>query len=65
MGFFTRREILQFLSMIFPLSFLGCARGDVFSDERVCVHVFNHDITIPEPLLQRYQKIPDRTEVKK
>lgn len=65
MGFFTRREILQFLSMIFPLSFLSCAKGDIFSDEHVCVHVFHHDITIPEPLLQPYQKIPDRNEFSK
>ena len=65
MGSFTRREILQFLSMIFPLSFLSCTRGDVFSDERVCVHVFNHDITIPEPLLQVYQSVPMRKEQEK
>lgn len=62
MGAYTRREILQFLSMAFPLSFLHCSKSDVFSDERVCIHVFNLEITIPEPLLQGYQEVPKRKE---
>lgn len=61
---FTRREILQILAMALPVSLLGCWKNkDVFYDEHVCVHVFAPTISIPEPLLKRYDNIPTRTKL--
>jgi hypothetical protein len=49
--------------MAFPVSMFSCWKNkDVFDDERVCVHVFDPKISIPEPLLKRYDKIPARAE---
>jgi hypothetical protein len=59
---YTRREVLQILSIAFPASVLGCWSRDVFDDERVCIHVLTREITIPEPLLKRYDNIPARSK---
>lgn len=48
------------LSLMLPATVVKCGRDDVFAEERVCVHVYNHEITIPEPLLKRYAQIPTR-----
>src|SRR4030066_1546911 len=61
MGSFTRREVLQILITAYPALMLGCKKSnDVFDDERVCVHIFNSGIAFPEPLLEKYEKIPKR-----
>ncbi len=61
MNKYTRREILQILLMGYPSLLLGCKKDDdIFDDERVCVHIFNSKISFPEPLLQKYDKIPKR-----
>jgi hypothetical protein len=56
----TRRELLKMLSILLPASLVKCGKSDVFVWERVCVHIFNHGIAIPEPLLKRYERIPRR-----
>lgn len=58
----TRREMLKMLSMLFPAAVIKCQSDDVFAEERVCVHVYNHDIVIPEPLLKRYKQVPTRSK---
>ncbi len=59
---FTRREILRILSMAFPATLLGCSCKDHFEDERVCIHIFNSTISLPQPLLERPKNIPARSE---
>jgi len=46
--------------MLLPATFIKCGSDDVFAQERVCVHVYNHEIAIPEPLLKRYKQVPTR-----
>ena len=59
---YTRREILRILYLSLPISLLGCRiNKDAFDEERVCVHVFNKGISIPEPLIKGYDNIPART----
>jgi hypothetical protein len=61
MGKYTRRDILKILVRAYPSLLLGCRKGnDVFNDELVCVHIFNSDISFPEPLLKKYERIPKR-----
>jgi hypothetical protein len=33
---------------------------DVFDDEHVCIHVFNSNALIPNPLLKSYRRVPGR-----
>ena len=61
---YSRREILQMLSLLFPVSFL-CSqdeRGDNFDKERVCAHVFQPGFKLPEPLLTQHDDVPSRAE---
>lgn len=60
MATFTRREVLRIISLILPASVVHCSRNDVFQEERVCVHVYDHGIALPEPLLQKYKDSPSR-----
>ena len=61
MNRFTRRQILQMLSMILPASVLGFrveSAQDAFDKELVCVHIFQPGFKIPEPLWDRHDSIP-------
>ena len=63
MSRFTRRQILQMLSMILPASALGFrseGAQDAFDKELVCVHIFQLGFKIPDPLWERYDSIPVR-----
>lgn len=64
MNKFTRREILQFLGMLFPATLLGFREKDSFDEELVCVHIFQPAFRIPEPLLTQYRTIPERNKLK-
>lgn len=58
---FTRRQILQILSMILPASALGIrsvGAQDAFDKELVCVHIFQPGFKIPEPLWEQHDAIP-------
>jgi len=56
----TRREILRLFSMALPAALLGFSGRNYFNDELVCIHVYNINEDIPEPLLARYDMIPAR-----
>jgi hypothetical protein len=43
-----------------PAALLGFSGRDYFNDELVCIHVYNMNGDIPEPLLARYDMIPPR-----
>ena len=61
MGRFTRRQILQMLSMILPATALGfrsVGAQDIFDKELVCAHIFQPGFKIPEPLWERHDSIP-------
>ncbi len=62
MSKFTRREILQFLGLLFPAALLGFREKDSFDEELVCVHIFQPAFRIPEPLLTQYRIIPERNK---
>jgi len=64
MNQFTRREILQFLGLLFPATLLGFREKDSFDEELVCVHIFQPTFRIPEPLLTQYRSIPERNKLK-
>ena len=64
MNKFTRREILQFLGLLFPATLLGLRGKDSFDEELVCVHIFQPAFRIPEPLLTQYRSIPERNKLK-
>jgi hypothetical protein len=64
MNKFTRREILQFLGLLFPATLLGFREKDSFDEELVCVHIFQPAFRIPEPLLTQYGTIPERHKLK-
>ena len=64
MNKFTRREILQFLGLLFPAALLGFREKDSFDEELVCVHIFQPAFRIPEPLLTQYRTIPERNKLK-
>ena len=64
MNKFTRREILQFFTMLFPATLLGFRQKDSFDEELVCVHIFQPTFQIPEPLLTQYRTIPTRDKLK-
>jgi len=64
MNKFTRREILQFLRLLFPAALLGFREKDSFDEELVCVHIFQPAFQIPEPLLTQYKIIPERNKLK-
>jgi hypothetical protein len=64
MNKFTRREILQFLGLLFPAALLGFREKDSFGEELVCVHIFQPAFQIPEPLLTQYKIIPERNKLK-
>ena len=60
---FTRRQVLQMLSMILPASAFGFrseGAQDAFDKELVCVHILQPGFKIPNPLLERYKLIPVR-----
>ena len=60
---FTRRQVLQMLSMILPASAFGFrseGSQDAFDKELVCVHIFQPGFKIPDPLWERYNFIPVR-----
>ena len=65
MQILTRREALRMLAMLLPATALKCGRDDAFAEEGVCVHVYNHEIALPEPLLRRYGQIPTRGKHRK
>ena len=63
MSRFTRRQILQMLSMILPASAFGFrseGAQDAFDKELVCVHIFQPGFKIPDLLWDRYNFIPVR-----
>ncbi len=67
MGNYTRREILQMLSILFPVS-LVCSqdeKSDNFERERVCAHVFQPGFNIPDPLLTQSGNVQSRDEFNK
>ncbi len=64
MNKFTRREILQFFTMLIPATLLGFRKKDSFDEELVCVHIFQPTFQIPEPLLTQYRTIPTRDKLK-
>ncbi len=64
MNKFTRREILQFFTMLIPATLLGFREKDSFDEELVCVHIFQPTFRIPEPLLTQYRSIPERNKLK-
>ena len=64
MNRFTRREILQFFTMLIPATLLGFRGKDSFDEELVCVHIFQPAFRIPEPLLTQYRTIPTRDKLK-
>lgn len=64
MNKFTRREILQFFTMLIPATLLGFREKDSFDEELVCVHIFQPTFQIPEPLLTQYRTIPTRDKLK-
>ncbi len=64
MNKFTRREILQFFTMLIPATLLGFRGKDSFDEELVCVHIFQPAFRIPEPLLTQYRNIPTRDKLK-
>jgi hypothetical protein len=64
MNKFTRREILQFFTMLIPATLLGFREKDCFDEELVCVHIFQPTFRIPEPLLTQYRNIPTRDKLK-
>jgi hypothetical protein len=47
--------------MALPATLLGCSKGNYFEDERICIHIFNRQIQLPEPLFERYKNAPSRT----
>ena len=60
MSRFTRRQILQILSMVLPASALGFrieGAQDAFDKELVCVHIFQPGFKIPKPLGERHDSI--------
>ena len=60
---FTRRQILQMLSMILSASAFGFrseGAQDAFDKELVCVHILQPGFKIPDPLMERYKLIPVR-----
>ena len=63
MNKFTRREILQFFTMLIPATLLGFREKDSFDEELVCVHIFQPTFQIPEPLLTQYRTIPTRDKL--
>jgi len=67
MSNYTRREILQLLSILFPVSLLCSQDGksDNFDKERVCAHVFQPGFKIPDPLLAQHENVPSRDEFRK
>ncbi len=67
MSDYTRRDILQMLSILFPVSLL-CSqdeKSDNFDKERVCAHVFHPGFKIPDPLLTQRGNVPSRDEYRK
>jgi hypothetical protein len=63
MSKFTRRQILQILSLILPASafaFRSERAQDAFDKKLVCVHIFQPGFKIPDPLWERYNLIPVR-----
>jgi hypothetical protein len=63
MNEFTRREILQFFTMLIPATLLGFREKDSFDEELVCVHIFQPTFQIPEPLLTQYRTVPTRDKL--
>lgn len=59
---FSRREILHFFSSAIPALLLGCQKTDLFGRERVCVHVFDPKSPVPEPLLEKSERVPERSK---
>ena len=60
---FTRRQVLQMLSIILTTSSFGFkseVAQDPFDKELVCVHILQPGFKIPDPLLERYKPIPVR-----
>jgi hypothetical protein len=45
-----------------PAALIGCKNRDVFDEELVCVHVFQPECNMPEPLLAVYDDIPTRSK---
>ena len=58
----TRRELLRLFSVALPAALLGFSGRDYFDDELVCIHVYNMNGDIPEPLLANYDMIPLRSK---
>ena len=60
---FTRRQVLQMLSMVLPASSFGFRNEvapDAFDKELVCAHILQQGFKIPDPLIERYKPIPVR-----
>ena len=48
----TRRQMLQFLTLVLPASLFGHKAVDYFDEELVCVHVYRFSQKLPKPLLE-------------
>jgi hypothetical protein len=58
----SRREMLQFLTVVLPTAVFGYKVIDYFDDELVCVHVYALSQKLPDPLLQSNQESQRRIE---
>ena len=58
----SRREMLQFLTIVLPTALFGYSVIDYFDDELVCVHVYKLSHSLPDPLLKKHTKAEKRIE---
>jgi len=58
----SRREMLQFLTVVLPTALFGYKVIDYFDDELVCVHVYALSQKLPDSLLERDQESERRIE---
>lgn len=62
MSSLSRRDFLERLSAAYAAMLTGCHKTtDWFEKERVCIHVFNPQETLPAPLLQKTTDTPSRS----
>ena len=58
----SRREMLGFLTLVFPASLVGNKGKDYFDRELVCVHVYDVAKDLPKPLLEKPASIRTRSK---
>lgn len=57
----SRREMLRFLALALPAALSGFKPRDYFDRELVCVHVYDPNQDLPEPLLAQPRKLDQRS----